>query len=161
MTFFTNIRTASRNRTTYRSGLLQARAYRMLKQHTNAHLADSGIIATHWALLGLLFEEKEGMRFSEAATELGVEAPFVTTLASDLGKKGLVMQMRDPSDSRAKRLQLTDDGRLFVERTERELRTHVRTLVPGISIDSLAGYFTVLESIVAQGGKNESGSYIT
>ncbi|MES2225636.1 MAG: MarR family transcriptional regulator [Patescibacteria group bacterium] len=148
MSIITRLGAAARNRTTYRVGLLQARAFRVLKARTDEVLAPMGITSAHWALLGLLFE-KDSMRMTEVALELGVEAPFVTTLISSLSKLKLVDTEPDPADSRAKRVFLTETGKAFVPKTEAHVRTAMRGLVAGTTVGDLASYLGVLEAIIA------------
>ena len=150
MGYLEQFKSAARNRTTYRAGLLQAKAYRILKLRTNRELnrIEIGISSIHWALLGLLHDESKGMRPREAAIELGVEAAFVTTLVADLKKKGFVESVADENDNRAKLLSITKKGKVFVTTTEPKLRAAMRLLVAGISINELTTYLVFLEKIV-------------
>lgn len=140
---------AARNHTTYDVGMLQAKVYRVLKQQTNAALASRGIGSVHWALLGLAYATPAGIRPSEAARELGVEAPFVTALVQDLAKLGYVKLGPDPNDSRAKLLCITKSGKAFVAETEPYLRGKMKEYLKEISLGDLGTYIVVLERIVA------------
>lgn len=142
------IKAAFNNRTTYRIGLLQAKAYRVLKQHTGKNLQHKNISTIQWAFLGLLNDFQDGVRANIAASELGVEAPFVTEMFRGLKEKKLVEAKPDPTDSRAKLLCLTEEGKKFVSLTEAELRSQMRFLVKGVSANDLTSYLTVLEKIV-------------
>jgi DNA-binding MarR family transcriptional regulator len=157
MGYLEKFKSAVRNRTTYRAGLLQAKAYRILKIRTNKELAkiEKGISSIHWALLGILYDERDGMRPREAALELGVEAAFVTALVADLKKKGFVEVAADKEDSRAKRLAITTKGIKFLSDTEPKLRAAMRPLLAGISMSELMAYLAVLERIV---GNSDDGS---
>ncbi len=148
MSVIPNISSAIRNRSTYRAGLLQARAFRFLKARTDEVLVPFGITSVHWALLGLLFEKKS-MRMSDLANELGVEAPFITMLINNLSKLRLVETEQDPEDSRAKCAKLTKAGLKFVPATEAQVRSAMRPVVHGISIGELMTYLKVLETIIA------------
>jgi MarR family transcriptional regulator, organic hydroperoxide resistance regulator len=50
----------------------------------------------------------------ELADETGLEALYVSKLARTLEAKGLIVRRRDPHDTRAVRLTLTDQGRTTV-----------------------------------------------
>jgi DNA-binding MarR family transcriptional regulator len=154
MSIFRKIASAARNRTTYAAGLLQAKAYRILKQRTTELLAPAGISTIEWAFLGLLIDN-DSLRAQEAAYELGVEAPFVTVMAANLSKKGFVSIAKDADDSRAKNISLTATGKRFVAKTETELRAGMRGLVSGASPNDLLGYLAVLECIVENGQKKK------
>jgi MarR family transcriptional regulator for hemolysin len=154
MGYLERFKSAARNRTTYRAGLLQAKAYRILKLRTNRELnrIEIGISSIHWALLGLLHDEPQGMRPREAALELGVEAAFVTALVADLKKKGFVESRADENDNRAKRLSITQKGDAFVSATEPKLRAAMRPLIHGLSINEITAYRLALEKIVGNSG---------
>ena len=152
MSLLTKITQAARNRTTYTAGLLQARAYRILKERTSVVLAPLGLSTTEWAFLGLLMESK-GMRPKHAADELGIEASFVTVMTAHLKKNGWIEEMSDTKDSRAKMLSLTPKGRTFVQKTEVHVRKEMRPLIEGAAPGDLLGYLSVLERIIKNSKK--------
>jgi MarR family transcriptional regulator for hemolysin len=148
MKIIKKITTAGENRTTYRVGLLQAKAYRILRQHTDKKLMPFDITSTHWALLGLLYDTKSGMRPSEIANELGVEAPLVTRLVNEFKKKKIIEQHQDKSDSRANVLFLTAAGKAEVKKIETYLRAEMTPLIKDISFGDLLSYLLVLSKII-------------
>jgi DNA-binding MarR family transcriptional regulator len=155
MKILKKLTTAGENRTTYRVGLLQSKAYRILKQHTDKKLTPFEISSTHWAFLGLLFDAKTGMRPSVIAEELGVEAPFVTRLLNEFIKKGFVKKSADPKDSRSTLLGLTEKGRTQVAKIEKHLRAEIAPLIAGVSLSDLLSYLEVLSQIIENGTKNK------
>jgi DNA-binding MarR family transcriptional regulator len=138
----------ARNRTTYRVGLLQAKAFRILKETTGEFLEPHGISTTEWAFLGLIYD-RDSIRPKEAAQELGVEPPFVTVMFSKLSDKNLITELADPADSRAKLLSLTEAGKRFVATVEKGLRTHMQKVLKGAKPAELVGYLQILERIIA------------
>ena len=147
------IETLIHNRTTYRVGLLQAKAYRALKKRTGDVLSQYDISTVEWALLGLLFDHKDGMRSLALAHELGVEAPFITALFSKLEKQGYVEREKDQTDSRVKIICLTEEGRRFVEKTEASVRAHMKPLIAGAAVSDVLVYVSVLERITQNAEK--------
>jgi MarR family transcriptional regulator for hemolysin len=145
---FRKVQAAVRNTKTYKIGLLQTKAYRILKQHTDDLLNHLEITSTEWAFLGLLYDHDTGIRAMDAASELGVEAPFVTVLVKKLEKQSLVETEEDKNDSRVKRICLTLSGRKFVQETEEYLRKEMRVLIKGGNISDISSYITVLELII-------------
>ena len=137
----------ARNRTSYRVGLLQARAYRILKQETTDILKQFEISTIEWAFVGLLYEKKV-MRMKDIADELGVEAPFVSAMASRLGKKHLLVEEKS-EDSRVKLISLSPTGMKFVPETEHIVRESIRHLIKGVTPRDLIGYLAVLEAIIS------------
>lgn len=142
------LKIASRNRTTYRVGLLQAKAFRILKNHTDDALSKHAISNVDWVFLGLLHDNINGLRLKEMAEELGVEAPFVTSLFNKLEKINLVTSRVDTFDSRAKNIQLTSRGHTFVIATEEYLKDKMKKLLVGAGKSDLLSYVTVLEKII-------------
>lgn len=134
--------------TTYRLGLLQARAYRILKKSSSDHLVAVDISTLDWALLGLLFDEPKGYRLNKVAELLGIEAPFVTEMVKALKRKGYVEQAVDAKDSRAKILKLTPKGREFVPVLDASLKTKLRFLLSGANPKDVYAYLKVLEIII-------------
>ena len=149
---------AANLRTTYRIGLLQTKAYRILKQHTAETLSPYGISTIEWAFLGLLHDAPEGMRSKAAADEIGVEAPFITAMVASLRKKDLVLEGQDKKDSRAKNLSLTEKGHEFVIATEKILKESVRGIMKGIGAGDIVSYLAVLKQMVDNGGFKKPSS---
>ncbi len=149
------IQNAVRNRTTYRSGLLQARVYRALKTYTGEKLSAYGISTIDWALLGIVYDRPEGIRANALADELGVEAPFITVLFGKLKKMGILDSKVDLKDSRAKNIFVTPKGKLFIPKVEATLYQELKVLIEDISASEMLTYITVLEQI------NENSKKIT
>ena len=140
--------------TTYRLGLLQARAYRILKKSSSDHLVAVDISTLDWALLGLLYDEPKGYRLNKVAELLGVESPFVTEMVKTLKRKGYVEQAVDAKDSRAKILKLTPKGKEFVPILDGSLKKKLRYLLSGASPKDIYGYLKVLEQIIQNENKS-------
>lgn len=139
---------AHKNKNTYNIGLLQSKAYRILQQTTTKHLVKLGIGPVRWSILGLL-SEKEGIKPSIIARELGVEAPFITEMAKKLQKIQLISIETDTSDNRSKTIKLTQKGKRFVLDTERHLREKMKPLIKNVSPKDFIDYLFVLSNIIA------------
>lgn len=141
------IQDAISNRTTYRLGMLQTRVYRMLNQETAKALVPYGLMPPEWAMLGIITDMPAGARFSTIADEVGVEPPFVTVMARTLIKKGLILEKKDPNDSRAKLLCVTPEGKRLVPVIEKHVRDAMRPVVDGIPRGDLLTYLSVLSRL--------------
>jgi DNA-binding MarR family transcriptional regulator len=146
-----------RNRKTYQIGLLQAKAYRILKQHTSNALEHLNISTTEWALLGFLNDQPKAIRANVVAEVLGVEPPFVTVLIKKLEKQGLLSIEADASDNRSKLIELSAKGTAFVGETELYVRDKMRPLAQGTGLTDIAGYVAVLERIIENASQDEKG----
>ena len=148
-TFLKKIKDTIHNRKTYRAGLLQAKVYRVLKGYSQDKLMSGyGLSTIDWALLGLLYDNTDGLRPSVLAEALGVEPPFVTVLVSKLTKLGLIDVKTRKDDSRVKIFFLNKKGNSTVEEVEKYLREEMKVLVKGIDAGDLIAYLSVLEKIV-------------
>ena len=138
---------------TYRAGLLQAKAYRILKQNTSKILEPYDLSTLDWALIGILYDSKDGRRMSTLATLLGVEPPLISRMVGRLEKKGIMRQKKDGEDTRAKVVTLMAEGRKLVGRIEKVLRKEIKSLFVGASPKDILHYLYVLEKIVENEGK--------
>ncbi len=93
-----------------------------------------GLTHAQYALVGSLFGmERSGVRPSqrELADHTGLEALYVSKLARTLEGAGIIERVRDPEDSRAVRLSLTDHGREVTRQAIAVVRElHERFLAP-------------------------------
>lgn len=138
---------------TYKSGILQVKAYRILQLHVSQTLEKFGINPTEWSILGLIYTQTDGIRFSSIADILQVERPLITMLVNGLESKGLVERHAHPKDKRAKLLFLTKKGATLVPQIEQKLREVLYKLLAGVSQDDLEAYRRVLEAIIANNQK--------
>src|SRR6202012_1149045 len=71
--------------------------------------AAGGVNQAGRAVLYVL-QGQEGMRVTDVAARLGIDAPAVTRKAQYLERLGLVARARDAADARSSRLRLTAEG---------------------------------------------------
>ena len=142
---------ANKHRTTYQVGLLQAKAYRALKQKTAEILEPYEITTFEWAFLGLL-NDNTSLRQKEAAQELGVEPPFVTQMLRSLKTKDFIIEKKDEKDTRVKNIFLTPKGKQFVQDVEPIVRQQIHPLISGITTSEMLDYLMVLAKISKNGG---------
>jgi len=133
---------------TYKTGLIQAKAYRSLKQVTSKALEPYHLSSLDWALLGLLFDSREGFKLVEIAELLGVESPFVTVLIDGLEAKGLVKRTVKAEDKRAKMITLTEKSIEMIPGIEKDLLAQTKVLLKGVGLNEVVSYIKVLSKIV-------------
>ncbi|MHA6617151.1 MarR family winged helix-turn-helix transcriptional regulator [Pseudonocardia sp. DLS-67] len=98
-------------------------------------LAPLDLTHAQYVLLAALYGlERAGRRPSqrELADETGLEALYVSKLARTLEAKGLVARHRDPHDTRAVRLTLTDRGHAGVRSAMRTVQDLLERLLAPI-----------------------------
>jgi DNA-binding MarR family transcriptional regulator len=133
---------------TYKIGLLQTKAYRILNQETARILKPYHITPIDWALLGLLYENPDGLRLSHIAEELGVEAPFITEQSQDLIKLKLITIEPTLEDKRVKMMRLTDQANQQIPEIEKALIRAMLPILEGSTITDLKAYKKTLSNIV-------------
>jgi MarR family transcriptional regulator for hemolysin len=134
---------------TYTSGLLWAKAYRILRGKVSETLEKYHLTMTEWALLGKLYDANtDGVHLADVATALGVEPPLVTTMVSQLEKKGLVGRKEDVRDRRAKFISLTDESRELVPRIEEAMQRTQSALLSGLTEQEITTFVRVLDVLV-------------
>lgn len=132
----------------YQAGLVQAKAFRVLKKRTNDALRRFNLSATEWGVLGVLVEQRRSMTFKEVASEVGVKAPVVTKSIKHLCDLGHVTVNRSRNDTRVKHVAITPAGRHFIKATEPIVMKEVLKTFRGISKRNLLGYVMTLSAII-------------
>ena len=148
MNIFQKILKYKKSTSTYAVGVVQAKAYRILKQKTNEFLVTYGLSSTEWALLGLLYETPEGHTFTDISVALGVKGPFITRIAGTLLKKKVVGIQKTDLDNRTKQLILTIEGKRLVEHIEPLLKKESAQWLKGASTRDLISYLRILHIII-------------
>ncbi|MEU8675312.1 MarR family transcriptional regulator [Streptomyces sp. NPDC048560] len=95
-------------------------------------LAPLGLTHAQYSLLGSLMDlQRDGTRPSQRrlADHTGLEPLYVSKLARALEAAGLLERTPDPSDTRAVRLSLTDEGRTVTARAVALVRTLMERLL--------------------------------
>lgn len=135
--------------TTYQAGLLQARAYRKLKNFMGEHLAPYDLTMMQWAVLGYVYDHEAngGVRTSLLAFQFDVESSLMTNMVNDLEKRELLYREVDPDDSRARRVLPTQEGRKLVPTIEQALRSSMDEWLDDINRRHFLHYIKVLQTI--------------
>lgn len=150
----------SKYRNSYRAGIIQSKAFRILKKKTNEALAPYKLNATDWGILGLLRDTKEGMTHKRIASEIGVKAPYVTRSMKTLLERKFIQLISNKKDTRVKIARITKRGITFVDTTEPKILKIVLHVFDKAGTLNLMGYARTLLSIVEQHAltSDESGN---
>lgn len=134
---------------TYRTGILQATAYRNLREFMAKTLDPHGITCAEWSILGIVHEESKngGIRVSLLAELLNVQTSFVTNMVRKLQKQGFVKHTFDDDDGRVRLIIGTDSGHLKVIEIESTLRRDMKDWLVDIKPQDLITYIYVLKKI--------------
>jgi DNA-binding MarR family transcriptional regulator len=91
--------------------LKQVRLHEFLLAEARIDVDQAGL-----AVLYVLHASRTGLRLTDLAEQLRIDAPAVTRKAQQLERSGFVSRTRDTEDGRASRVRLTPQGRRTVNR---------------------------------------------
>jgi MarR family 2-MHQ and catechol resistance regulon transcriptional repressor len=91
------------------------RASEALHAHARAHIASHGLTEAEFAILDALYH-KGRLLLGEVQKKILVSSGGITFLVDKLEKRGLVQRTLCESDRRARYAELTDEGRVLMER---------------------------------------------
>lgn len=143
-------------RKSYKIGLLQTKAFRILKHQTNNALKPFGINATDWAVLGLLLEAPDGLQLKMLADELGVKQPYMTRSITGLKQLGFVTTEASSKDNRATDARITKKGVVFVNTTEVVIVKKIKPFFSEVSARNLLGYLQTLIAVASKDDQNNT-----
>jgi len=132
--------------TTYKSGIKQATAYRVVKKHTAQFLKEYKLTCMQWFTIGTVLDTgKKGIKISDLASTLGTTLAYMTTKINLLESRGILVKKPHPSDARVKIVTIAPDYKKTCKKIESGLRDYLRKVIyPHISRDELATYIKVL-----------------
>ncbi len=145
------------NTPTYKAGILQVKAFRILQSKVSQTLSKFDLNPSEWSILGLISASTNGIRLAEVASALNVETPLITALVNNLEELKLVERFNHPSDKRAKLLYLTPKGKHLIPLVENSLKETLFKLLEGVTQEELNTYRKVLEVIVTNSNKTLKG----
>lgn len=128
-------------------GLLVLRLARIWRRRVDQALAEHGMSEATSHPLRMLARGGKRVRQGILAEELGIEGPSLVRVIDLLAAEGLVERQEDPTDRRAKMLQITPLGEAKVEEIIGVVRRVRVELFKGVSADELATTFDVLRRI--------------
>ncbi len=131
----------------YQVALLHTKAYRILRQEIAALLVPHQVTMLEWVLLCSL-DLEQGIRLSQVADYIGVEAPLISQLIRSLQSKGLVKLSPDKDDKRAKRLVLTVNGLKLVTESNQQLEGELADCLSGLTETDVSAHLRALETII-------------
>ena len=131
----------------YQVALLHTKAYRVLRQEIAALLVPYQVTMLEWVLLCSL-DLEQGIRLSQVAEYIGVEAPLISQLIRTLQEKGLVKLSADKDDKRAKRLVLTVNGLKLVTESNLQLEDELTVCLAGLTDTDVSTHLRALETII-------------
>ncbi len=144
---FYNLVGHKENIKTYNLIRLQGKSYRFIKNYINEFLSANKLSSLEWGILGLLYENADGMQYREIAQSMGVEPPFITELISKLQKLNVIKIKDSEKDKRSKLVSLTEKGKKHVETIEKNLKEKFTSHLKDISPNEWSDFLDMLRKI--------------
>jgi len=132
-------------------GILLALAYQRYVEELHAELATTGVSEVGRSD-GYVFRalDEGPLTVSVLAGRLGVSKQGAAQIVADMEARGLVRRRPDPTDGRARLLELTDRGRGVLETARRFHRAFEQRLVAELGAGPVAGLVASLEHVAGE-----------
>jgi len=132
-------------------GILLALAYQRFVEELHAELATTGVSEVGRSD-GYVFRalDEGPLTVSVLAGRLGVSKQGAAQIVADMEARGLVRRRPDPTDGRARLLELTDRGRGVLETARRFHRAFEQRLVAELGAGPVAGLVASLEHVAGE-----------
>jgi len=132
-------------------GILLALAYQRFVEELHAELATTGVSEVGRSD-GYVFRalDEGPLTVSVLAGRLGVSKQGAAQIVADMEARGLVRRRPDPTDGRARLLELTDRGRGVLETARRFHRAFEQRLVAELGAGPVAGLVGTLEHVAGE-----------
>lgn len=138
-----------KNIPTYQAGIVQSKAYRVLRHMMAELLKQHNLTMMQWSILGLVYEAgSKGIRITDLAEAIDSTKAFITSSVKVLELRGFVTRTTDSVDTRSRIIRIKPGSVALVEKVEQELRGEMRSrMYADISPTELAAYVLVLNKI--------------
>jgi MarR family transcriptional regulator, transcriptional regulator for hemolysin len=124
-------------------GRAVASSAKLLSRAFERELAEAGGSQPVWLIL-LALKQQDWRTQQDLAAAVGIEGPTLTHHLDGLDKAGLIERVRDPSDRRAVRVELTDSGDKLFKRLAKAAIGFDQRLRAGLSDKELDEFRRVL-----------------
>lgn len=131
---------------TYKAGVAQSTAYRLLKKFTEDYIQQHGITMMQWFILGTIHDAGErGIGITQLSRAVDTNVPYITNTLNLLEEKGYVVRETKGNDNRSKVVRINPKHNHTIEQIEAGLRSQMRqTIYANVTPEELRIYLTVL-----------------
>lgn len=134
--------------TTYHACILQARAYRVLREFVAKQLDGYDITMMEWVLLGLIHEAgSKGVSPSALSERMDVSLPMITRMLNALNEAGHIRRQTVTNDKRQQLIATTPKGGHLVQDIEGRVRSSMKQWLQDVNRDDLRGYIRIMTQI--------------
>jgi DNA-binding MarR family transcriptional regulator len=129
------------------TGYVVRRAQVWIFQDFKRRLRDFDITPAQFAVVKVV-AANPGVAQARVAEVLGIERARLVEMLDRLGRRGLVVRSRSPSDRRTHALQLTHDGAALLERLQPCLAAHEQNVVARIGAEDKTTLLRILRPLL-------------
>ncbi|HZG73422.1 MAG TPA: MarR family transcriptional regulator [Chondromyces sp.] len=114
--------------------IVLSRAYKVLNEKVNEHIYKVGLNPTEFAVLELLFH-KGPQPLQQIGNKILLASGSITYVVDKLEKKNLLKRVACPNDRRVTFAEISEEGRLFIERVFPEHEQNIHQLMEALTSD--------------------------
>jgi DNA-binding MarR family transcriptional regulator len=131
---------------TYKAGVAQSTAYRLLKKFTEDCVKPHGLTMMQWFIIGTIHDAgSHGIGVTELSKLVDTNVPYITNTLNLLEQKQIIIREVRGNDSRSKVVKIAPRFARKVDIIEADLRQKMRaTIYADITPAELRTYVTVL-----------------
>lgn len=134
--------------TTYEACILQARAYRVLREFVAKQLDGYGLTMMEWVLLGIVYEAGDkGISPSALSERLDVSLPMVTRMVNGVTQTGYITRTTDQRDRRQQIIVATSEGKERAVSSELRVRKAMKSWLKEVDRVELQGYIRIMAQL--------------
>ena len=137
------------------------RAANALEKHANRHIESFGFCASDFGILECLLH-KGALPVNAIGRKILLTSGSITSAIDRLEKKKMVARQFDPADRRARIVDLTPDGRKFIENAFARHESEIEKAVSDLSDNERKTLTALLKKLghhAASVGNEETGKY--
>ena len=135
----------------YRSGVAQASASRIINREISDYLAKFDLTAMQWFIIGTVHDAgPSGIRLTDLADQIHTSFPYITNVVLLLESRGIAQKTNHETDNRVKFVSITPSYRARIDEIENGLSDYLQNnffAKSGISLDELRNYTAFLAKI--------------
>ena len=134
---------------TYRAGVAQSSAYRVLMKFTDDAVKQYGITSMQWFMIGVIYDSgSAGVTVTDLSKLLDTNVPYVTNTLNLLESKDIIIRTAREADTRQKVVTIHPDFIDNIQQIEQDLRHKMQSvLYADITPQELLTYIKVLYKI--------------
>ena len=133
----------------YQFLLLQAQAYRAVRELIGASLDKHNLHFTQWLVLAHICRgPANGYPMRELAEDLSISPPQMTKLVTELGDRKLIRTRPDTKDQRVRLIRCSAAGKALCESIEADLSTDIVNWLDHLQASQQTAYLELLKLLV-------------